>query len=131
MEGFPQDLEYLHQIPVSKGTLDDLLIESIDETLAELLGRRGRAALYDHLVQNPYFPRKEIVRNLDLFLTLLGSTFGRGSEVIGKVIMRKLHSKLEWEFVEISGYRFADYLQNVRARIARECIQLARASAIQ
>jgi len=130
MEGFPQDLKYMYQIPASRGSLDDLLIEAIDATLAELLGRQGRAAVYDHLVQNTFFPKREIVRNLDSFFTLLRSTFGKGSEVIGKVIMRKLHSKLEWEFVEIPGYRFADYLQNVRARIARECIQLARANAI-
>ncbi len=131
MEGFPQDFEYRYQISSGNGTIDDLLIESIDETLGELLGRQGRAAVYDQLVQNHYFPRREIVKNLDRFLTLLRSTFGRGSEVIGRIIMRKLHSKLQWEFIEVPGYGFNDYLQNVRLRIAKECLEFAKASATQ
>jgi hypothetical protein len=130
MERFPQDFDYIYQISARRGSLDDLLVESIDETLTELLGRQGRAAVYDRLVQNHFFPGREIIRNLDSFLTLLRSTFGRGSEVIGKVILRKLYSKLDWEFVEMPEYEFTDYLRNLRARIAWECIQLARANAI-
>lgn len=112
----------------NKGTLDDLLLESIDETLTDLLGGRSREAVYDHLVRNTSFSREKIVKHLDIFFELLESTFGKGSEVIGKVIIRKLHSKLDWEFVEVTGFRFDDYLQAIRVRIARECIELAKSA---
>ena len=131
LESTAHDLEHLYQIGTSGGTLDDLLIESIDEALADLLGRHGRAAVYDHLAGNPYFPRREIVKHLDAFLEVLGTTFGKGGAVIGKTVIKKLHSKLEWEFVDTPDYRFADHLQRIRTRIARECIDLAKANSIR
>ncbi len=131
MESCAHDLEHLYQIKTSGGSLDELLIESVDETLADLLGRHGRAAVYDHLAGNPYFPRREIVKHLDAFLELLEGTFGKGSGVIGKTVIKKLHSKLQWEFVDTPDYRFADHLQRIRTRIARECIDLAKANSIQ
>lgn len=121
-------LEGLCYPGANKGTLDDLILESIDETLKDLLGGRIREAIYDHLVRNASLSREKIVRHLNVFFELLERTFGKGSEVIGKVIIKKLYSKLEWEFAEIIGFKFEDYMQAIRVRIARECIGLAKSS---
>jgi hypothetical protein len=100
----------------------DLLLEAIDETLADLLGRRTRDAIYDHLERNHLVARSEVPDQLQALLTLLDETFGRGSKTIGKVIARKLFSKLEWEFSDVPGYELPDYVEAVKVRISREVL---------
>lgn len=76
---------------------DALLLECIDEVLADLIGRRAREAVYDHLERNLSLARNEIPQRLDDFLSVLDQTFGKGGKTIGKHIAKKLFAKLEWE----------------------------------
>jgi hypothetical protein len=99
---------------------DALVLESIDESLTDLLGRRAREAVYDHLERNCFLARGEIPKRLDDFFELLSDTFGKGSKTIAKVIAKRLHSKLGWEFVEIPSYEFVDYIHMARTRLERE-----------
>jgi hypothetical protein len=105
---------------VRTDAFDALLLESIDESLTDLLGRRAREAVYDHLERNCFLARGEIPKRLDDFFELLNNTFGKGSKTIAKVIARKLHSKLGWEFVEIPSYELCDYVHMARTRLERE-----------
>jgi len=98
----------------------DLLLESIDEALADLLGRKARESIYDYMTRERSISRSEIVAHLDQLSSLLGSIFGKGSKTIEKSIVRKLYSKLGWEFVEISSYELADYLKMLRDRVERD-----------
>jgi len=105
-----------------------LLLESIDETLTDLLGRRTREAIYDHLERNHLVARNEIPDKLDALLELLDETFGRGSKTIGKAVARRLFTKLEWEFNEVPGYGLSDYVIAVKARIGREIVNHTKRS---
>ena len=109
-------------------TLDDLLLGSIDQVLLDLLGTKSREAVYDHLERNYSLAREKIPKDLDRFFALLEETFGKGSKTIGKAIIRKLFEKLGWEFGEIGGFDFFDYLEAVRARIARELVEHAKSA---
>ncbi len=100
--------------------VDSLLLECIDEALTDLLGTRPREAVYDHLERNCFLARSEIPKRLDDFLSLLEDNFGKASKTIGKVIARKLHAKLDWEFIEIATFELPDYLERIKARLARE-----------
>jgi len=120
-----EDLPSPHKGP---NTLDDLLLESIDQVLSDLLGTKSREAVYDHLERNYSLAREKIPKDLDRFFALLEETFGKGSKTIGKAIIRKLFEKLGWEFGEIGGFDFFDYLEAVRARIARELIEQAKSA---
>jgi hypothetical protein len=100
--------------------LDLLLLDSIDEALADLLGRRTREAVYDYLARNCLIDRNEIPRRLDEFSKLLRIVFGRGSSTIGKVIAKRLYAKLRWEFVEIRSYELTDYVRTARERVEKE-----------
>ncbi len=101
-------------------SLDALILECIDETLADLLGRRAKEAVYDHLERNLFLARNEIPQRLDDFLSVLDETFGKGGKTIGKYIAKKLYAKLEWEFADIVSYGLVDYVGIVRARVERE-----------
>jgi hypothetical protein len=113
---------------VSLKTLDELIFESIDEVLTDLLGRKPKEAIYDYLERNHSLARDMIPKNLRKFIELLESTFGRGCKTICKAIAKRLFDKLGWEFTEIKGFELLDYLEAVRARIARELIEKAKSA---
>lgn len=111
-------------------SLDDLLLESIDEALADLLGRRAREAIYDHLERNCSLARNDIPKHLNKFMGLLEETFGKGSKTIGKSVIKRLCEKLEWKFEEMPGFEFMDYLDAIRARIVKMLIDQAKTKAL-
>jgi hypothetical protein len=114
---------------VSYGSsLETLLLESIDESLTDLLGRRAREAVYDYLERNRQLARDEIPRRLEDFGKLLNETFGKGHKTIAKVIAKKLYSKLGWTFVEVPDYELTDYLDAVKARLVRELARMGSRS---
>jgi hypothetical protein len=110
---------------MTAGSLNDLLLQCTDEALTDLLGKRTREAIYDYLERNCSLSRNEIPTHLNKFIELLEETFGKGSRTIAKSIIRRMYEKLEWKFVDIPGYEFVDYLETIRARIARTLIEQA------
>ena len=100
-------------------SLDDLLLHCIDEVLADLLGRRTREAIYDCLERDHSLARSDIPKHMTLFLQLLDETFGKGSRTIWKLIIKRLYEKLEWKFYDNPGYEFIDYIEEIRAKIAK------------
>jgi len=106
--------------------LNDLILDSIDEALSDLLGTRGRDLVYDHIARNYSFGREDIPLHLDEFLTLLEDTFSTGSKTIGRTVIRRLYVKLGWAFEAVPGFEFNDYLESARARIGRELFERAK-----
>jgi hypothetical protein len=101
-------------------SIERLLLESMDEALADLLGRRTREAVYDYLERNRLIARSEIPKRLDDLFKLLNETFGKGATTIGKVIAKRLYAKLGWEFVELPAYALTDYVEAAKVRLERE-----------
>ena len=110
-------------VPAHTDAFSALLLEAIDEALTDLLGKKAREAVYDYLERNCLVARNELPTRLEAFLTLLDDTFGKGSKTIGRVVARRLYSKLEWEFIEVPGYELVDYVEAVKARIGRELVK--------
>jgi len=95
---------------------DYLLVESIDEALADLLGRRSRDQIYDHLATQYRYGREEIPIKIFEFCEFLEQIFSSGSKTVGRTIIRRLCERLGYEFVNVSGFEFFDYLDALRAR---------------
>lgn len=110
----------LQAIHVHAGGLEGLLFDSIEETLADLLGPRAKEAIFDYLERNYLIGRNEITKSLGDFFSVLDETFGRGSRTIGKAIAKRLYSKLNWEFVDCPEYELTDYLSNIKSRLDRK-----------
>src|SRR3989337_4273345 len=107
-------------VPAHTDAFSALLLESIDEALTDLLGRRAREAVYDYLERNCLVARNELPTRLEAFLTLLDDTFGKGSKTIGRVVARRLYSKLEREFIEVAGDELVGYVGAVKTRNGSE-----------
>jgi hypothetical protein len=72
-----------------------MFLESLDEVLVDLLGRRVRDAFYDHIEAHYYMTRSEIPGHLNDFLLILERTFGKSGKTIEGTIARRLCAKLE------------------------------------
>lgn len=107
---------------------DRWLIDSIDQTLANLLGSRIRDQIYDYLVAHHHYGREEIPRKIDDFYAFLESTFASGSRTIGRTIIRRLFERIGYEFVNVPGFEFFDYLEAVKSRVRREAVRRERAT---
>ena len=113
---------------------DYLLLESTDQALADLLGRRGRDQIFDHLATQYRYGREEIPLKIGQFSEFLENLFSTSSRTVGRAIIRRLCDKLGYEFVQVAGFEFLDYLDALRARYERDAEQrdrLARAASFK
>lgn len=96
-----------------------LVLEAINQALTDLLGRRARESIYDYLARERLVSKSDIPAHLDDLTSLFAKTFGKGGKTIEKSIVRNLHTRLGWEFVEISCCSLADYISMANDRFER------------
>ena len=97
-------------------SFDRLLLESIDQALADLLGSRNRDLIYDHLATHYSYGREGIPQNIDAFYSFLEQTFASASRVVGKTIMRRFYERMGWQFQEKGWFQFIDCLHSAKRR---------------
>ena len=98
--------------------INETLVESIDETIAELLSRTVVDALYTHLQTYHSISRKELPHRLDALVTILEKIFGvRSSQTITKTIARKFCLKLGLEFTPNPTRSLLEYVDEVRMKM--------------
>ena len=100
--------------------IDPLLLDSIEQILDDLLGRRVRDAVYAHLADTYSLEAQNIPRNLQKFSRILEEMFGKSGKTIGYAICRKLFEKLEWTFIEVEGFDFLDYVEGAKVKLAHQ-----------
>ncbi|MGA2971115.1 MAG: hypothetical protein ABSE39_00670 [Candidatus Bathyarchaeia archaeon] len=97
---------------------NDALVESIDETIIDLLGRAVLDALYAHLQTNYSISRDEVPYRLDTLLTTLEKIFGvRSSQTITKAIAKKFHLKLGLEFTGNPSHTLLEYVDEAKMKV--------------
>lgn len=82
-------------VTVDKKDIDRLLIESLDEVLDDLLGKRVRDAFYDHLERNYYIGREDVPKRLGDLILILERNFGKSGKTIERTIAKRLCAKLD------------------------------------
>lgn len=81
-------------VTVDHKDLNRLLLEALDDSLDQILGRRARIEFYDELERYYYFGRQDIPRRLGDFLLILERTFGTDGKMIERSIARHLTAKV-------------------------------------
>jgi hypothetical protein len=115
--GLQDSLIELQQPQLNIGT-NDALVESIDETITELLSRAVVDALYAHLQTIYFLSRDELPHRLDILLTTLEETFGvPSSHVITKAIARKFYLKLGLEFRGNPSRTLLEYVDEAKMKL--------------
>ena len=109
-------------------TLNELVWESVDEVLNGLIGKKPTEAIYDHLERYFSIARDDIPQNTETLFGVVKALFGRKSSmVVSRCIAKRVFVNLGWEFVQVDGFGFSDYMEMASARIARELVQKAKA----
>ena len=112
--GFQGPLIKLRQ-PQHGREFNDLLLESIDETLTILLSREVVDALYGYLQKAHSISRDQIPTRLDTLSSILARTFGLpSSATISKAIARKFYSKLALTFSDNPGGSLLGYVERAK-----------------
>jgi hypothetical protein len=97
---------------------NDALVESIDETITDLLSQAVVDALYAHLQTFHYISRDEIPHRLDTLLTTLEKIFGvRSSQTITKAIARRFYLKLGLEFTDNPSRTLLEYVDEAKMKL--------------
>lgn len=108
-------------------TLDSLVSDCIDQVLSDLVGAKAKEAFYDYMERNYAVAREDIPRNFEKFYTLTEEVCGKGSRTIARCIMKRLWQRLGWAFVDMPDFKFSDFLETTRARIARGAVGKGKA----
>jgi len=98
------------------GSLDDLLLNVVDETMKQVFREAGARVIYDYLGNKCHLKREEIAEKPKVFSADLKKLLGSGAIVIEKMILKNLYGKLELEFEEKDGYEFSDYIYELKEK---------------
>ena len=94
------------------------MVESIDETITELLSRAVVDALYAHLETFHSISRDELPNRLDVLFSALEKIFGvRGSQTITKAIAKKFYLKLGLEFTDNPSRTLVEYVDQAKIKL--------------
>ena len=97
---------------------NEALVESIDETITDLLSRAVVDALYVRLQTNHSISRDEVPYRLDILFAILEKIFGvRSSQTIAKVIARKVYLKLGLEFTGNPSHTLLEYVDQAKMKL--------------
>jgi hypothetical protein len=97
---------------------NDVLVESIDETITTLLSRAVLDALYAHLQTSRSIARDELPGRLDTLLTTLEEIFGvRSSQIITKAIAKKFYLNLGLEFTANASRTLLEYVDEAKMKL--------------
>ena len=110
-------------MPAFRASLNDrpdqdfnvILIESIHETIAQLLSPKVAEMIFEHLEKFHSVRKNEVSSHLDMLLLGLETNFGsRSSQVIGKAIARRFYSRLGLEFSDDPQRTLIGYVENAK-----------------
>jgi hypothetical protein len=89
------------------------LLTAVEEGLSTL-GDSSKQAILFHLENSFKIKREEIPTNLTEFKKALEKIFGPGAPYIEKLILKRLHDKLNLEFENSENLDFLNSVENAR-----------------
>ena len=105
-----------------KGRTDfnDLLVDSVDETISEVLGARVTRAFWYHYQAFLGITREEMPYRLDTLFASLKGTFGVGGETLGRMIVKKLYAKVNVPLELKPNHSLAEYVEELKQILAQD-----------
>jgi len=95
-------------------TIDDSLLETINEVLEGIFGRKGSIIIFETMEKKYVLKRNQIGERLKVLEDVLRQMFKSGSLIIEDLILENLYAKFNVEFKSQKGYQFSDYIQALR-----------------
>lgn len=99
---------------------NDLVVESVEETISEVLGRRVTAAFWHHYQAFLGISRDEMPYRLETLFASLKGMLGVGGDTLGRVIVRKLYAKTNVPLDLNSGRTLIEYIEELKATLVQD-----------
>ena len=93
---------------------NNFFAETVDEALKQIFKEDGTIVIYDFLEKQAKLKLEEAADKPELFSSSLEKLMVSASRVIEQTILTKLYSKRGLKFEEKDGYKFADYITELR-----------------
>jgi PAS domain S-box-containing protein len=106
------------KVPKTGGKSDAMLLEVMDETLEQIFKGVGVEVIHASFEKNFQLKREEIVKNPDRFSAGLERLLGSAAVVIEKLIIKNLHRKIGFDYVETEDFQFSDSVNELRWKIS-------------
>jgi len=97
-------------------SLNNLLPDAVDETLKHIFKEEGANFIFHYLENKCRLNRIRIAEEPEAFSVGLERILGSAAPVIEKMILKNLYSKLELKFKEKEGYKFSDYVKDLKEK---------------
>jgi hypothetical protein len=94
--------------------LSFLLLTAIDETFRQVFREEGTKVIYGFVENKCHLKREQIAETPEVFCASLQRLLVSAAPVIEQMILKNLYSKYELKFVEKKGFRFSDYIQELK-----------------
>jgi len=109
----------------SKGRTDfnDLLIDSVDETITEVLGSRVTSAFWYHYQAYLGVSRDEMPYRLPTLFESLKGVFGVGGETLGRIVVKKLYAKANVPLNYSSDRSLLEYVEELKQTLAEDIMR--------
>ena len=106
-------------------SVDDLLLNIIDDTLKHVFKEAGTNVIYGYLGNKCHLNRDEIAEKPEVFSTGLKNLLGSGALLIEKMILRNLYTEFQLRFREEKDYDLADYIAELRKKVLSRSVPRA------
>jgi len=97
-------------------SLDNLLLDAVDETLRHIFKEEGANVIFHYLENKCHLNLRRIAEEPEDFSAGLERILTSAGSVIEKIILKNLYSKLELKFEEKEGYKFSDYVKELKEK---------------
>ena len=96
----------------------EIVSHCVKEGLTEALGRIIVDALFDQMYEHYDTALENLPNRLDTFFSVLEGAFGlKVSQVLSRVITRRLYANLSLEFVESPTKGLPEYVEEIRKKL--------------
>jgi len=100
-----------------ESVFNEIFSQSIDETIAGILGRAVSEAFTNYMRARFDLEFDAIAERPETLFRALHDSLGTGGDRVGKYIVRKLYQKAGVEFSDGDGRPLAEYVQALKRRL--------------
>ena len=88
--------------------------EAVDDTLKQIFKEDGAKVIYEFLENHARLKLEEVADKPEVFSATLERLMVSAAHVIEKMILKNLYRRLGLKFEEKQGYKFPDYIRELR-----------------
>jgi hypothetical protein len=104
----------------TKTKLADLAVRAVHETIGYIFKEAGAKVIFDFLEKTYKLKLEEIVEKPEVFAAGFERLTVSAAFLMERMILENLYSKLNLSFEVRDGYKFADYIEELRRKIDAE-----------